>query len=111
MGKKRPNNLVQLKLFQYFIIILLLVSVCNRSIGQAINDLSNVKADELTEDQLRRFIIESDRLGVSSQQIEQFALQNGMNPVEIVKLKTRLDAIRKTLNSVNYQAGLQQPTV
>jgi protein involved in polysaccharide export with SLBB domain len=59
-------------------------------------DLSNVRVDELTEVQLRKFVIEANRIGLSEMDIEQFALQNGMNQIEVVKLKERIRAIRKS---------------
>jgi len=60
-------------------------------------DLSNVKVEELTDDQIRRFVVEADRLGMKDEQIEDLALQRGMNPVEIVKLKDRVQAMRKAM--------------
>jgi len=65
--------------------------------GQTMEDLSNVKVEELTDDQIRRFVVEADRLGMKDEQIEDLALQRGMNPVEIVKLKDRVQAMRKAM--------------
>ena len=67
--------------------------------GQSGDDLSNIKVEELTDEQVRLFITESDRLGLKDMQIEQLALQKGMSPVEVVKLKTRLQSVRKVLSS------------
>ena len=67
--------------------------------GQTIDDLSNVKVEELTDDQIRRFVIEADRLGMKDEQIEDLAMQRGMSPVEVVKLKDRVQAMRKVMSS------------
>lgn len=66
------------------------------------DDLSNVKTEELTEDQVRRFVNEASRLGLTDDQVEQLALQRGMNPVEMVKLKTRMQAARKAMVTIAY---------
>ncbi len=67
-------------------------------------DLSNVKVEELTDDQVRKFIIESDRAGLGDDEIEQHALQLGMNPVELVKLKEKMQSVRKSLTASNYKS-------
>jgi len=57
----------------------------------------------MTDDQVRRFIIESNRAGLRDEQLEQFALQFGMNSVELVKLKDRIQSVRKSVTAANYQ--------
>ncbi len=66
------------------------------------NSLRNVRVDELTDDQIKNFILEADRLSLNDSQVDAVALQRGMNPDEIVKLKTRITAMRKALSSINY---------
>ena len=73
----------------------LVLMICNRSAGQSMDDLRNIRVEELTEDQLRHFSVEAERMSMNDQQIEQLALQRGMNPMEFLKLKTRLMAVRK----------------
>lgn len=76
--------------------------------AQDVDDLSNVKVEELTNEQIRRFIVEADRMGVSNEQIEEFALQRGMNQVEVAKLKDRIQAMRKAmLPSANQSTKVQ----
>lgn len=64
-------------------------------------DLSRIRVEELTDDQLSRFILEANRLGIRDEQVEIEALKKGMNPDEVVKLRSRLSAIRKSLNTAN----------
>ena len=76
---------------------LLALQVC--SFAQTNGDLSNIRVEELTEDQVRKFVNELNRLGITDEQVEQIALQKGMNPIELVKLKDRVQAARKVLSS------------
>jgi protein involved in polysaccharide export with SLBB domain len=91
-----------IKRFFLFFSLLLLMQMYSRA--QTADDLSNVRVEELTDEQIRRFIIEADRLALKDDQIEQIALQRGMNPLELVKLKNRLQSVRKSLTASNYQS-------
>src|ERR1700741_1605484 len=80
-----------------FFFFLFALQAC--SYAQTNGDLSNIRVEELTDDQVRKFVNELNRLGISDEQIEQIALQKGMNPIELVKLKDRVQAARKVLTS------------
>jgi protein involved in polysaccharide export with SLBB domain len=82
-----------------FLFLFLLARPC--AYGQTLDDLSNVKVEELTDDQIRRFVVEADRLGMKDDQVEDVALQRGMSPVEVVKLKDRVQAMRKAMGAGN----------
>lgn len=75
--------------------------------AQTTDDLGNVKVEELTDDQIRKFIAEADRAGIRDDQVEQLALDRGMNPIEVVKLKERIQSMRKAMGASGNQA--QQP--
>lgn len=83
------------------IVVLLFFGFCvnERVSAQTQNDLSNIRIEELSDSQLRRFATEAQKLNVSDSQIEQMALQRGMNPVQIVKLKTRLQYFRQLMQA------------
>lgn len=81
----------------FFIVSVLLFS-WNSGNAQTTVDLDNVRVEELSDDQIRKFSLELSRLNISDDMIEQAALDRGMNPVEIAKLKDRLQYIRKTSN-------------
>ena len=83
------------------IFLFIFLYTCSPLCGQTVEDLGNVKVEELTDDQIRSFVIESERLGLRDDQIEEIALQRGMSPVEIVKLKERIQSMRKVLNTAN----------
>ena len=74
--------------------------------AQSSDDLVAVKVDELSDDQIKRFIDEADRQGLRDDQVERFALDHGMSPVEVVKLKDRIRAVRKAYSDArNPNAG------
>jgi len=91
------DNLYGMKLQRVFLFLSLFLFARLCAHGQTMEDLSNVKVEELTDDQVRRFVVEADRLGMKDDQIEDLALQRGMNPVEVVKLKDRVQAMRKAM--------------
>jgi protein involved in polysaccharide export with SLBB domain len=85
---------------KFILLFLFILIACGGEIkSQSREDLTNLKVEELTDEQLRRFIFIADRNGISEQQIEEQMLQRGVNPVEIVKFKNRMQSIRKTLSS------------
>lgn len=57
-------------------------------------DYSNVKADDLTDAQIKTMIQRADALGYTDDQLIQMAQAQGMKTVEIEKLRTRVEAIR-----------------
>jgi len=72
------------------------------------NSFSNIRVEELTDDQIRSFITEMDKMGIKFEQAEMIALQNGMNPVELTKLRDKVNAGRKVLSSSQNQPALQR---
>ena len=79
------------------LVLLLLFTVGNPifSYSQASADISKLRVEELSEDQIRRLVLEMDRSDLSDEQFEKLALQSGINTIELVKLKTRIQAFRK----------------
>ena len=69
------------------------------------NDLSNIHVEELSDDQVRQLVMELDRQGITEEQMEQSALDRGMNQVELVKLKERIREIRKAMSSSGNPAA------
>ncbi|MEO5564985.1 MAG: hypothetical protein ABIR18_16180, partial [Chitinophagaceae bacterium] len=96
----------------YLLFSFLLLLQLDTSAQTAFDDLSNVKVEELTDDQVRRFVLEMNRLGVTNDQVEQLALQRGMSPVEIVKLKEKVQSVRKSLAGTKIpNAGRQEDSL
>ena len=64
-------------------------------------NLSNVKVDELSDDQIRSFIQQVEATGLTEAQLEQVAFAKGMKPNEVQKLRARVDRIKKGSSKSN----------
>lgn len=73
--------------------------------GQAQNllnrDISKVKVDQLTDDQIQRFIEEAEKRGLSDQDIRQQAVFRGLPNSEASKLIRRIREVRQKLRNGN----------
>ncbi|MEJ7691780.1 SLBB domain-containing protein [Daejeonella sp.] len=58
-------------------------------------DLSNVRVDELSDDQVRSFIRQVQATGLGDAQLEQVAQARGMRAEEIQKLRKRVEALKE----------------
>lgn len=67
----------------------------NQVKAQSINkqDFSNVRVDDLTDDQIRQIIKQIQSSGLPESQLEQIAAARGMQPSEISKLRARVEAV------------------
>lgn len=98
-------------LFSFFI-----VSNVNAQIPAGIdpNNLSNVRIDELSDDQLKAILRQGDASGVSLEQGIALARQRGLAESEIEKLKSRLANLNANksnssiVNSINPEAKIIQ---
>ncbi|WP_092460838.1 SLBB domain-containing protein [Thermoflavifilum thermophilum] len=73
-------------------------------------NLGNVQVDQLSDEQVRQFMLQAQQSGLSDAQIAQMALARGMSTTELQKLQARIARIRAQdslqLQSLR-QAGLQ----
>ncbi len=58
--------------------------------GINLQNLANVKVDELTDEQIAEFWRQAQERGLSMVQLQQIATQRNMNQLEFNKLKTRV---------------------
>ncbi len=67
------------------------------SLAQNINqqNFSNIRVDDLSDDQIRQFIKQVESSGLPESQLEQIALARGMRPDEVQKLRARVELIKK----------------
>jgi protein involved in polysaccharide export with SLBB domain len=72
-----------------FLLILVVAQV------SAQTNYADVKVDELTDAQVRQLIQRAESIGYNDAQLEQMAAAQGMKPVEIEKLRLRVEKIRK----------------
>ncbi|WP_423147470.1 SLBB domain-containing protein [Rubrolithibacter danxiaensis] len=84
-------------LFSVFALVML-ASIAFPAFSQSINqqNFSNIRVDELTDDQIRQFLAQVEASGLSQAQLEQVALARGMSATEIQKLKIRVDQLKKS---------------
>jgi protein involved in polysaccharide export with SLBB domain len=75
--------------------------------AQSDRSLASFRADELSSEQLRQFVREADRLGVTDAQIESYAVANGISPLELVRFRDLLQNTRKAM--ANEGRGVVKP--
>jgi protein involved in polysaccharide export with SLBB domain len=65
--------------------------------SQTINpqNLSSIRVDELSDDQIRQFMKQVESTGLGDSQLEQVALARGMRPEEVQKLRARIEKIKQ----------------
>lgn len=68
-----------------------LLFVSSLSLAQ---NMSNVRVDELSDQQVRQFMNQVNSSGLSESQLEQVALARGMAPAEISKLRNRVNELK-----------------
>lgn len=66
-------------------------------------NFSTLNVDNLTDDQVRQFMQEVQKSGMSDAQVDQVALAKGMSPEELQKLKAREAKIRAAGNGIQAQ--------
>lgn len=57
-------------------------------------NLSNVKVDQMSDDQIKQLLQKSQASGMSQQQLESAVLAKGMQPSEILKLRARMASLK-----------------
>jgi len=67
-------------------------------------NLSNIRVDELSDDQIRAFMKQAESSGMGDAQLEQIAQARGMRPEEIKKLRERVDKLKKDGKTLSEQS-------
>lgn len=62
-------------------------------------NFSNVRVDELTDEQIKQIIRQIESSGLPESQLEQIAAARGMQPSEIQKLRARVEAVKSKSSS------------
>lgn len=81
------------------------------AISQTINpqNLSSVRVDELSDEQIRQFMRQVEATGLGDSQLEQVALARGMRPEEVQKLRERIEKIKKKDGTSNDKKTVVKP--
>ena len=87
---------MRIKLLLFLFLAISVVSVSKIS-AQSINekDFSNIRVDDLTDNQIKQFMQQVQASGLSDAQLEQVAAAKGMSAVEIQKLRIRVEKLAK----------------
>lgn len=74
------------------------------------SQLSQIKVDNLSDDQIRQLVAEMKKKNVSYSQIDQYAAQKGISDTEVAKLKTRIKQLNldKELSSSSKSTSYEQ---
>ncbi len=102
---------MKLRRYHFIGIVLFLTISCNicnsyQVLGQTIvgNDLSQVRVDDLSDEQILVYMRQAESMGLSEVDITQMARQRGMSASEIEKLRTRIAGLQ-TLSDSSIQEG------
>ncbi len=76
------------------------VNVQAQAPNLSIQNIAEVKVDELSDDQIKQFLAEFKNAGYGINQLEAIALQRKMLPAEIQKLKVRVEKIEQKVAKI-----------
>lgn len=86
-------NMKKRSIFLFFLLCFLHLSTLSAQDLLKINDLSQVKADQLSDQDIAKFNKQLQDAGLTIDQAEQLALSKGMQAAEIAKLKQRMQML------------------
>ncbi|GAC1304769.1 MAG: SLBB domain-containing protein [Mucilaginibacter sp.] len=83
--------------------------------AQGVQNLSNIKVDNLSDDQIRQIQKQIESSGIPDSQLEQAALARGMSTTEVQKLRARISNLRSTVgynpNDTTTQTSRRGPVI
>src|SRR5690606_35150630 len=99
------------KLFYFIGLIVLVCWVGCAANAQEIdpNNLSNVRVDDLSDQQIRAYMKQAEASGITEEQFVQLALQRGMPATEIEKLRERINKLEG--NEMDDTLPFERPVV
>ena len=103
--------LKKILLLQLFLLAIC-YSVNAQIIGTSQTQMSQMKVDNLSDDQIRQLVAEMKKNNVSYSQIDQYAVQKGIPDAEVVKLKSRITQLNldKELSSSTSKSSSSDTT-
>ena len=105
----RPADLHIRRGILRFVLALAAMFFLNDGQCQVESDLENIRVDELSESQIRQFINEANRFNLSEEQIGRLAIDRGMSPTEVSKLKDRIKITRRSMSPAETQRNTTTP--
>lgn len=104
------HNLMNIKKIIFTLFLGIGIFLSYQSKAQSINqsNFSNVRVDELTDEQIRNIMNQVASSGLSDAQLEQMATARGMSPTEVQKLRARVEALKaKSSNTGSTDATVK----
>ncbi len=63
--------------------------------AQSMADIQNIKVDNLSDAQIEQLILRAESSGMNEMQLEAYASERGMPPMELAKLRRRIEQLRR----------------
>ncbi len=82
------------KILTFLFFVALSIGFVSITQAQSVPNFSTIKVDELSDTQLRQFILRVEAMGYTELQLEQMANAQGMPQTEIQKLKKRIESLK-----------------
>lgn len=100
--------------FLFFLFVLTILSTSLFAQSFSINDIKNIKVQELNNQDILRLREEMNQKNISMSSLENIAITNGMNAMDFAILKTKLESVNQKTNETNVEKGTiikEQPIV
>ena len=98
------------RFWYFFIVFAALVFVSPITFAQQTTDLTQLKVDELSDEQIEELISRASEAGLSPEDFLQMAQLRGMPSVEVAKLKSRIEELNRSgVNPRSSNASKRQP--
>lgn len=81
------------RIWYFFALILLLIGSVPQTIAQQNTDLTTIKVDELSDDQVAELVKRANEAGLGVDEFLQMAQLRGMPSVEVEKLRSRIQEL------------------
>lgn len=99
-----------IKLFVVFCLSMFCIDVVAQQKNISIQNIAQVKVDELSDEQIKQFIVEYKSNGYSFSQVEQIAVQQNMPRAELQKLQMRVEKLEQKVGGApqTYDRGVSE---
>lgn len=88
------------KIWYFFAFIAFFTLAIPQGMSQITTDLTQLRIDDLSDDQIKELINRASEAGLSSDEFLQMAQARGMQATEIVKLRNRIEGLEMKENSI-----------
>lgn len=92
------------KRIRYFLLLLVLLTINEPFVYAQQTDITTIKVDQLSDDQVEELIKRAQEAGLSTSDFLQMAQMRGMPSIEVEKLRTRLETLK--LDSSNARSSI-----